>query len=841
MKYFVLLSRHYALVPFTVAFIIGITAGHHRPLPEIWLKPAVFMIAILATAICWYFIKCKPRKTPSCLPLYLFAFLLGALFVSTALRLPTSSNVFYSFPEKRDAVIIGTMLKMPKQNDRTSSATIECSEVRFADSDFQPVTGRASVSLEGPWPEDILPGDRLMVRATFKRPQSWRTPGTFDYTRYLATKGITITGFSRSSLFITPLPAVQHSLLQRTGFAAERTRTRLARAINTSLPEENAALFRALLLGDRSGVDDQTLENFKRAGVLHTLAISGLHLTVVSGLLYLLFYLLLSQSEHLLLFYPVHILAFCATLPFLLFYAFLTGLNPPVLRAVMMAIVVTCAVVIRREGSSSTLLATAALTLLILNPLQLYTASFQLSFLAVAAIFLLIPLLGKVGQKRVTRTATWVGRIAAAFLLSCGITLFTAPVTIVHFNQLSAIGPLANLLIEPILCLITLPLGLLALPFLYAGNPIGPLLLKLASLPMGLSTCLVKWFASLPCASFAIAAEKPWFAVGTLLFYIALALLALGAFYNRWNPARRQLSIRCAAFLPGLLPLATAPFFFFHPLPYHNRAVFLDVGQGSATFLEWSDGRRILVDGGGGIFTRNLGKRAIAPFFWSKGFSRIDAVVATHSDADHTRGLPFIIRTFHPQALYLRALQEENKLVAKMEKAAINTGSKVFSPATGDILLGSPLLCLYNFGLPDKKKRKMKNRGLVLLARFQNEALLLPGDIDKEAEQVLIDTGRIHQTSLLLAAHHGSRTSNSTELLRQLNPQIVFVSNGDRPGIFPSTRLSKELKHRNIPLLDTRHYGTIEVEFLQKGWQIFHWQRPNNNPLRPLERVEIPL
>nr|WP_240192054.1 DNA internalization-related competence protein ComEC/Rec2 [Desulforhopalus vacuolatus] len=803
------------------------------------MKPFFFIIAILATVTCWYFIKYRPRKTSSCLPLYLLAFLLGALFVSTALRLPIRSNVFYSFPAKRDAVIIGTMLKMAKQNDRTSSATIECSEVRFADSDFQPVTGRATVSLEGPWPEDILPGNRLMVRATFKRPQSWRTPGTFDYTRYLATQGITITGFSRSSLFFTRLPAVQHSLIHRTVFAAERTRTRLARAINTSLPEKNATLFRALLLGDRSGVDDQTLENFKRAGVLHTLAISGLHLTVVSGLLYLLFYLLLSQSEHLLLFYPVHILSFCATLPFLLFYAFLTGLNPPVLRAVIMAIVVTCAVITRRVGSSSTLLATAALALLILNPLQLYTASFQLSFLAVAAIFLFIPLMEKVGQKRVTLTATWAGRIAAAFFLSCGITLFTAPVTIVQFNRLSAIGPLANLLIEPLLCLITLPLGLLALPFLYAGNPIGPLLLKLASLPMELSTCLVKWFASLPCASFAIAAEEPWFAVGTLLFYIALGLLALGAFYNRWNPAQRRLSVRCAAFLPGLLPLATAPFLFFHPPAHHNRAVFLDVGQGSATFLEWSDGKRILVDGGGGVFTRDLGKRAIAPFFWSKGVSRIDAVVATHSDADHTRGLPFIVQTFHPQALYLRALQEKNKLVARMEKSAVNAGSKVFSPATGETLSGNHLLCLYNFGLPDRRKRKTKNRGLVLLARFQNKEILLPGDIDKEAEQMLIDMGKIHQTSLLLAAHHGSKTSNSAELLNRLNPQIVFVSNGDRPGIFPSTSLIKELKQRNIPLLDTRHYGTIEIEFLQKGWRLFHWQRPNHNPLLPLKKIEI--
>ncbi len=839
MKYLVLLSRHYALVSFTAAFITGITAGHHQPLPEIWLKPAFFIIAILATATCGYFIKSKRQKPPSCLPLYLLAFLLGALFVSTALRLPTSPNVFSSFPEKRDAVIIGTMLKMAQQNDRTSSAAIECSEVRFDNSNFQPVTGRAVVSLEGPWPEDILPGDSLMVRATFKRPQSWRTPGTFDYTRYLATKGIAITGFSRSPLFFTRLPDVQHSLFQKTVFAAERTRARLAKAINTSLSPENAALFRALLLGDRSGVDDQTLENFKKAGVLHTLAISGLHLTVVSGLLYLLFYLLLSQSEHLLLFYPVHILAFCATLPFLVLYAFLTGLNPPVLRAVVMAIAVTCAVITRREGSSATLLATAALALLIFNPLQLYTASFQLSFLAVAVIFLFIPLMGKVGQKRVTLTATWAGRIAAAFLLSCGITFFTAPVTIVHFNRLSTIGPLANLLIEPFLCLITLPLGLLALPFLYAGNPVGPLLLQLARLPLELSTFLAKWFASLPCASFIIPAKEPWFATGTLLFYIALALLALGAFYNRWNPAQRRLSVRCAAFLPGLFPLATAPFFFFHPLPHHNRAVFLDVGQGSATFLEWSDGRRVLVDGGGGIFTRDIGKRAIAPFFWAEGFSQIDAVVATHSDADHTRGLPFIMRTFHPEALYIRDLHEKNKQVVRLKEAAISAGCKVFSPATGDTLSSSHLLCLYNFGLPDKREKKTKNRGLVLLAHFQNEELLLPGDIDKEAEQVLIDTEKIHQINLLLAAHHGSKTSNSAELLSELKPQLVFVSNGDRPGIFPSTRLSKELKRKNIPLLDTRHYGTIEVEFLQKGWRLFHWQRPHQNPLRPLERVEI--
>ena len=112
MKYFFLLSRHYALVPFTAAFIAGIAAGHHQPLPETWLKPAFFIIALLAMTACGFCITYKHRQHLPCLPLHILAFLLGGLLTSTALRLPTSSNVFSFFPEKRDAVIIGTMLSV---------------------------------------------------------------------------------------------------------------------------------------------------------------------------------------------------------------------------------------------------------------------------------------------------------------------------------------------------------------------------------------------------------------------------------------------------------------------------------------------------------------------------------------------------------------------------------------------------------------------------------------------------------------------------------------------------------------------------------------------------------
>ncbi|PIE75487.1 hypothetical protein CSA17_07215, partial [bacterium DOLJORAL78_65_58] len=514
------------------------------------------------------------------------------------------------------------------------------------------------------------PGDRMLVRASFKRPQGSRTRGTFDYPFHLAVEGITVTGFARSPLFFARLPNAPKGGAATLFHHAERLRSHLAEAIDNALPQQNAALFRALLLGDRSGVPPPLLDAFKGAGILHLFAISGLHLGVIATLLYLLCYHLLSRSENLLLFTPVHLAAVCATLPPLLFYAVLTGLNPPVLRALAMVFVVAFAVTLRRITSPSTLVAAAALLLLFFNPLRLFTASFQLSFTAVWAIFMLLPLIRPLVKKRTSLLATVVCRTAAALLISIGITLCTAPLTIFHFQRFSPIGPVVNLLVEPLLCILALPLAMTALPFLLLAPSLGQLLLEAASVPLEAGVQLAQWAAALPGASLRLSAATPWFGGGCLLFYCALGLLCSGTFVTRWGAAGNRAGRLSAPLLPGLLVLALTPLFFFHGGPETGRIVFIDVGQGSSTLVQTADGFRVLVDGGGGFFTRNLGERSIAPCLWSSGISHLDAIVATHSDRDHTGAIPFLVRTFKPKVLYLRDIDEDDRAVTRMRQAA---------------------------------------------------------------------------------------------------------------------------------------------------------------------------
>ena len=152
------------------------------------------------------------------------------------------------------------------------------------------------------------------------------------------------------------------------------------------------------------------------------------------------------------------------------------------------------------------------------------------------------------------------------------------------------------------------------------------------------------------------------------------------------------------------------------------------------------------------------------------------------------------------------------------------------------------LVCLYNFGKPSTLHSAAKNRGLVLTAKIGKTDILVPGDIDKEAEMTLLRLEKLKLTTVLLAAHHGSKTSNSKSFLAKVNPEIVVVSAGQREGIFPSHNLIQQLSEKEITMLTTAQYGTIEIEVTpNREPNIYVYTKADANPLRPYRQIKLEL
>lgn len=832
------------LVCLSLCYIAGIAAAPlFRPststirLLGVWL---LLLLPLLATIS-----YRRSKQAAYCLLLPLFAGI-GFYAAEKHLQVPSNpSHLFQVIEAKTEAVIVGTLSAMPAYNGESTQFPLATEFLRReGDPELQEVEGTLLLRLPDRLPRNVVPGDRLVVRANVKRPEGGRSPGAFDYPRYLAEKDIWVTGFVRSAVHLHRLdePSSWGSKLR---YYPEKLRTEIGDRIDGAVAGRERGIYRAILIGDYSQVDDATMEAYKASGTFHILSVSGAHMAVIGAFLYLSMYWLLSRSEWLLLRYPVRKIAAFSSLPVLIFYSLLTGLNAPVLRAVIMSGVVITALCTDRRKFPSTVLAFAAIAILAVDPLQLFTASFQLSFAAVLAILFLYPALRNIVLPERPHSplslrqkfSTW---LVAGILVSVVATLATAPITLYFFNRFSVIGIVANLLVEPLVCLWSLPAGFLAIPLHLLAPEASDFCLEFGSIGLKAALSLVNLFADLPGASLWLPSPALWL----MLLYFA-AFFALTYLSSRRNaliivglPALFGLFL-LMILVPRLLP----------PKPPDSlEASFLDVGHGSSTLLQYPSGMNILIDGGGpapgSSGSPSAGERIIAPFLWHKGIRRLDAVVITHPDADHYNGLGFILEHFSPTLLWVRDKNGHDHAFQELIRFASKRNISVAIPAKGQRLGNDAayLECLDNLGvdlpLASPNSRHAANSGLILKACDGSSCTLFPGDIGKNEERRLIELSRDLSADLLLAPHHGSGGSNSPEFLSAVSPRLIVVSAGrSEGGRFPHTSLVRECERRRIPLFTTAGWGTLQMRGGEDTCELWGYARQDDNPLRPFHPI----
>lgn len=267
---------------------------------------------------------------------------------------------------------------------------------------------------------------------------------------------------------------------------------------------------------------------------------------------------------------------------------------------------------------------------------------------------------------------------------------------------------------------------------------------------------------------------------------------------------------------------------------------YLDVGQGTATLIEYPSGYRILIDGGGSSFsTTTVGKRIIAPFLWKKRIQKLDAIAITHPDADHYNGLSFIIKHFSPKTIWLRDKEGHDDNYKQLIQLAEKQGASVSIPEEGDLWGdgNTSFECLANTSgwqvdAGHSASRLKGNSGLVLKACTLQLCALFPGDIGRGIERSMVIQGFDLSAELLLAPHHGSITSNSSEFLTAVAPKHLLVSAGrSSKGYFPHKGLKQECDSQQINLLTTSDQGTLQIITTQDGYQIYGYKRKDDNPL----------
>lgn len=804
------------LLPALLAFAAGAIAARADWLPAaVSLWPAAALIAALAALalLRW------PRARAGFLPLLLSLFFLcGLLYTESFLapRLP-AHHLARLIPEKQDASLTGKLIRKPVFKNERTYLFLETDSILFPSAQAPlATTGRVALTVNAPLLKGFVPGQDYLVRARLSLPDKLATPGAFDYAGYLAAEEIMVKGWVAAPIFIQPIsPLAAGRTPLPAPYFLERFRLQFEAFLYANLAPDTAALYQALLIGDSSGLSPEVSEMYRATGIMHILAISGSHLVVVAFLTTIFFRFLVGRVPWLLLRIPANKIALALSFPVLFLYTGFAGFQPPVARALIMTGVFMTAILLDRQWSSLNNLAIAAFCILLLNPLSIHTASFQLSFAATAAIILAMPRL-TAWQPPADKRSPWQTvryLLISGLLISCAAFLATAPLALLHFNRISLIGPVATLLITPFLCFWTLPLGLLAILSQPLAPTIAVLLLKIGAWGIQISQVLTGFLAGLPFSSL-------WLPTPTIpLLLLSFALLLLIFHHRRPLPILAMLGC-FALLLSGYLPL---------PKWHSNSAQisFLAVDNGSATVVEQPGRGVILIDGGGpatGLF--NVGERVIAPFLWHRQIRRVDRIILTHAHADHFNGLPWIIKRFQPKVLWLSETSGREPGFAALLEAAKQGGCQVRIARAGEALAegnnGFAVTCLANLALAGENgpmangkesPDNPNNRGLVLRLNNGGNTFLFPGDIEKDYEEYILAKENLLKAEVLLLPHHGLGSSGSPRFMEAVTPRYCVVSTGKKEP-FPPV----QYRDSGAEIFSTARHGSIF--FLSDGKKI---------------------
>ncbi|WP_028582211.1 DNA internalization-related competence protein ComEC/Rec2 [Desulfogranum japonicum] len=817
------LCRNNLLIFVTCAYATGIAIALQTE--TTFAVPHLFLITLLLLVAGLFTHLFADIKVSLVVLLLAFAALGYAMVEKRTLHTKSTGHLANHIHQKTKVTLIGTVTSMVVYDGEKSSLVLAVSQmmkhVNQGSKKFIPIEGKVRLAIRAQLDQQIQAGTSLITVATISQVRPRKTPGTFNYARYLAEKDIFITGWISKPTLIEPIQRTDTSLFDRIRYFPEQLRQHFTFFFASNLDRESASLYQALLLGYRANVSKETLEKFKIGGVLHILAISGLHLGLLAAGMTFFLMFWLKRSHWLLLHTHVPSLALTLTVPALLAYSFIAGMNLPVFRALIMAILATYAILLKRFTSPIHLIAAAALLVLIISPLALATASFQLSFMAVLGIVLVTR---KIGPKWLAfkKNYPWKALLLLppmAIFISVCATLATLPIMLTHFGRISLIGPMVNLLVEPLLCFWALPLGLTALPLSYMFPQAALSLLHLGEFGFYISDYILSFGSQLPIASIWTISPAWWEIAG---YYTLLSLTFIRSLSLPWKIISQTIG--------ASLLLYSFTYTLWNPASRSGSIVhFIDVGQGSSTLLELQDGTNILIDAGGKQSAKyNVGEAVIAPFLRKRRIWKIKTFVISHPHSDHYNGIPYLLDQYPPETLYINGQKTNEWRYLRLLTKAKEKGVQIRSLSKGERAhQGSTdtLLCLGTPGLTETKQTSTNDNSLVLLLQTGSSAsILLPGDITKSVE-ALFNQQTLPAATILVAPHHGSTTSTSRHLLQTISPKFIIVSSGfAKRDRLPAPRNVALWKKLSIPFTTTAISGTMRCNISDNHMQLYDYK-----------------
>ncbi len=611
-------------------------------------------------------------------------------------------------------------------------------------------------------------GAYCVVNAVVDWPEGARNPGQFDYREYLKNQHIAyqITLDSPSQISCKG-QSIFHSAFE--------ARKNLVSTVEKAMSPQAFAWTSALVFGDTQYLSEETIEWFRDFSLSHILAISGLHVGLFLGALFLILYrsgfATVEQARGVVLF----------ILPA---YCFISGAAPPVLRACLMALFLLLIAQWKVKVAATDVLALVAMLLLLWNPAYFYNLGFQFSFIVTFSLFLSYPLLG---NNNIWIVSTLISFISQAVIL---------PLQLHHFYEFNPLSLAANVLLVPYFSFIIIPLLFL---FVFVSFFIPTWTFTLSTLTVSLHEGFLTWIkgVSEPFNIQWVVGELPleWI----LAYYALLTLMMIN-----WVQKRLK-----KAFLFGLGTVIILMSYSIKPyISNQGTVTMLDVGQGDTFVVElpFREGVILIDAAGSPAFSSNsnrIADQVIEPFLKSRGIKKIDALLLSHMDLDHSGSVDRLQSSFQVDKIYVspyHQIDQKSVTVIRQGDTIVIGGHK------------------FNVLHPSVDEQDTNENSVVIYTKLGGKSWLFTGDITDAIEEKILNVYPSLTTKVLKVGHHGSDSSTSANWINNLAPNIALISSGvDNRYGHPHEEVVDRLLEKDVFLFRTDLHGAVQYKFSKQS------------------------